>query len=512
MKKTLLHGEDARLQLKKGIDKLADMVKVTLGPKGRNIILHTEPYNPIITNDGVTIAREVKSSNDVENAGMKIIREAASKANDAAGDGTTTAVLLTQTLIEFGMQALAVGGDAVKIRSDLQTAVKAVIESLKSEVVTANDLESLINIATISCGDAELGKLVAETVFKVGQDGIVTLEDYSQPETVNELTEGLRVSGGYISPFFITNRGLQEAIYEDTPIVVTDQTLSTGEEMLKLMQVAKNAGHKSLVVVASDISGGAFAFAIANSSIFPCLPVRVVGFGEMGEGYLRDIAAVTGATFITNKDGRKILDFTEPELGKADKIVANKNDTTILSTAGNTQARIEELEGQLKNAKEYEAESLKERIAKLKSAIGVIKVGGITDTERIERKLRVEDAINATKAAMTDGVVAGGGSALYRASKTVDNFIMLKACIAPIMQLATNSSITLDREELKIIEKDKSKTIDFRTGELVDAFAAGIIDPLKVVVSAIENATSTASLLLTAEGIYSERADTSEKI
>jgi len=512
MSKQLLYSNEARLQLKKGIDNLANMVKVTLGPKGRNVILHTEPYNPIISNDGVTIAREIKSDDPVENAGMKLIRESASKTNDSAGDGTTTAVILTQAIIEQGMQALASGQDAVRIKAEIEADTKTMIDAIKKEVITAEDIDSLINIATISCGNPELGKIVADTVFKVGKDGLVTLEDNVMTDTTAEITEGLKVSGGYISPFFVTNRGLQEAIYEDVPIVVTDQSLTTGEEMLRLLQTAKDAGFKSLVVIAGEISGGALAFAIVNHNVFKTLPVRVVGFGEMGEGYLRDIASVTGATFITTKDGRKIKDFTAPEFGKALKVVSNKNDTTILADNLNAEDRIAELEGQLKNAKDYEAESLKERIAKLKSAVGVIKVGGLTDTERIERKLRVEDAINATKAAFNEGVVAGGGSALLRASTKKVGHIMATAVKEPFNQLVKNSSLTLDKSELEEVLTNLNKTINFATGELVNAHLSGIIDPVKVIISALENSASTASLFLTAEGVYSESTDTSERV
>ena len=506
MNSEVTFGEDARVGIKKGIDLVADAVKLTLGPRGRNVIIDTLPYNQLTnTNDGVTIAREIKPKDNLERTGAKLTIEAASKTDDNAGDGTTTTALLAQALATEGMKYLAAGTPAVEIRHRLETATKAVIDSVQSESVAADDLESLINVATISCSDPDIGTKIAKLVDAVGPDGTVTIEDNHLPETTSKITEGMRLNGSLVTPFFITNRGLQEAVWTDTGVFVTDESITNPGEMQRVLETAIQAGKKSLVIIAQDVQGYALQTVIENYArqLFKALPLKVVTFGEVGEGYLRDICAVTAATFISSKDGRKISDLTPPELGHAEKVVATTKDITILGGKGDAKERVKELKTLLSRQVGFDAEGTKERIAKLKSGVGVISVGGTTDTEREERKKRVEDAIKSSRAAREDGVVAGGGAALYRAALTAGYEIMSTACRSPLKQIAYNSGVELSREDLDVVQRKPKLTIDFTTGETVDAWRAGVIDPTKVVINSIRNAVSAASLFLVTEAVIS---------
>lgn len=502
------NGDDARQAIKQGIDIVADTVKVTLGAKGKNVVLDTQPYAPpLVTNDGVTIARELFLKDPYQNIGAKLAREVASKTNDESGDGTTTATVLFQAIVNEGMKVIANGTDTTALRRGIDKAVAAITESVKSEAVMTNKLNDLIATATISCGDPEIGKLVAGVVSKLGSDGLVTLEDNQDATIVSEFLEGLRLRGGYTFPVFVTNQESQQSVFNNVAVIVTNQSLTVGEEMSRIMETVSISGAKECVIIAQSIDGDALITALMNwqQGKFRALPIRVNAYGELGEGMLRDVAAITGATFIDSAEGKRITDITSEDVGHATKIVATKSETTIITEDEDAKkARAKELKAMLKDARDYEKQSLEERIAKLTTGMATIKVGAALDTERQELKLRVEDAVNATKAALGDGIVAGGGSALYRATRELLGYdeagvkIVVAACTRPIELMADNSGIKLDRSDYEQIEIP-GKAIDFNTGQVVDGIKGGIIDPARVVTSTIKNAASAAIMFLTTE-------------
>lgn len=534
-RKAVHTGNQARSEIKTGIDLVADVVKTTLGPRGRNIVLDTDPYRPPLnTNDGVTIARELHSNNEFEEIGCRIVKAVANKTNDVAGDGTTTASLLLQAMTTHGLQQINNGTDPVLLRRGIEKAADAVVNALKDEIVETKDLEALINVATISCGDPEVGKIVAEAVHKVGSEGVVTIEDSESVETSSRIAEGIELRGGIQLPAFITNPARQEADITDVPVFVTDHDLTNGLEVVKIMEACAAKGHKQAAVLANSVVGEAMASCVLNKGQgkFNLIPIKIQALGEQGQAVLRDVAAATGGTFFSRDEGHKLPaatheSFDFDHFGHAERVIASKDRTTILGGAGDVEERIEELEAQLNNlTKAFEKNNLKERIAKLRSGVGVIRVGAVTEAEREERKLRVEDAINASKAALSDGVIAGGGAALYRAARKVQKeknidlstadgsglVAVIKACVEPIKQMALNSGLELDKADLKRVEEDKKLTIDFYTGEVVDAIEAGIIDPSLVTTSAIKNAASEAALFVITEGAVTATEDDSEKI
>jgi chaperonin GroEL len=516
MPRAIKQSDDARQATKRGIDRAADIVKATLGVNGRNVILDTNPYTqPTNTNDGVTILRELEFEDPFENVGLKAIKEAAARTNDVAGDGTTTASVLMQAIVNEGHKAIIAGADPIAIRRGIERGAKDIVNLIKENVTKAKDLQSLISTAIISCGgDTEIGKMVAEIIFESGVEGVVTLEDSPEVETTTEQIAGLKLRGSFNIPNYINVPELQQSVLTDTPVFVTNASVVSGPEMAKIMEVAFSTGKKQVVIIANSIEGDALMTSLKNwvNKKFFALPIRVLAYGDMGEGMLRDVAAITGAKFYDSMTTDNINDLLPEHLGTIQKIVAEKHETTIIANDNaKKEARIKELQAQVKATnRQFEQESLKERIAKLNNALFTIKVGGQTDTERQERKLRIEDAINATKAALIDGVVSGGGSTLYRSSVKIttdltgDELIgfkaVLKACQEPIEQMARNGSIRLDRSDLKAIEKN-NMAIDFRTGEVVKAFEYGIIDPVKVVISGLENAASGAALFLTTEAV-----------
>lgn len=538
MYRDIQQGTEARKRIKAGIDKVADTVKVTLGVRGRNVILDTNPYtSPINTNDGVTIVREIVLEDRFENIGAKIVKEVAGRTNDTAGDGTTTASVLLQAIVNEGTKLIESGLDPVFVRRGIEKAAKDVVAIVLEQAKKATDLDTLISTARISCGDSDLGKLVAECVEKAGAEGVVTLEDNPENETIAEGLEGLRLRGSFTIPHFINVPELQQALYNDVPVFVTNMNITLADEMIRIMEAANMKRKKEVVIIANSIESDALLTAAKNTveKRFNVLPIRVLAYGDMGEGMLRDVAAITGATFYDSALGKAITDMTADDLGHIKKIVADKHHTTVITDDEERKAdRVKELKAQINATdRSFEQESIKERIAKLNSAMFTIKVGGQTDTERQERKLRIEDAINATKAALTDGVVTGGGSTLYRAAKaaaakiadTYATYVsvaqtdesagymaVLKACEEPIEQMARNSSIKLDRTDLKAI-LNKKQAIDFTNGEVVNAFEVGIIDPVKVVTSTIENAASGAALFLTTEAaVVLQEAQKEEQI
>lgn len=528
-------GDAARTKIKAGIDLVANSVKKTLGPRGRNFVLDTDPYrNPLNTNDGVTIAREIHSKNEFEEIGVRIVKAVANKTNDVAGDGTTTASVLLQAMTTHGLQQINNGADPVLLRRGIEKAADAVVKALEDEIVETKDLDALINVATISCGDEVIGKIVAEAVHKVGADGVVTIEDAEEEETSSRISEGIELRGGIQLPAFITNPARQEADISNVPIFVTDHDLTNGLEVVKIMEACAAEGFKQAAVIANSVSGEAMASAVINKAQgkFTLIPIKVMALGEQGQGVLRDMAAATGGRFFARDEGNKLPatmndNFNFDDFGMADRVIASKDRTTILGGEGDKDARIAELEAQHANlTKAYEKNMMKERIAKLRSGVGVIRVGAVTESEREERKLRVEDAINAAKAALSNGVIAGGGAALYRAAQKVHHdkkidlstedgnglMAVIKACYEPIKIMAQNSGLELDKADLKRVEEDKKLTINFYNGEVVDAFEAGIIDPSLVTVSAVRNAASEAALFVITEGAVTATDDDSEKI
>lgn len=514
----ILQGQEARAAIKEGIDLFANVIGKTLGPRGRNVVLDTNPYAPpLVTNDGVTIARELQGTTPASQIGAKLAREVASKTNDVAGDGTSTATVLFRAIVAEAMKALSTDADAVAVRAGIEAAAEAVVEAVEGAKTNVDDLHSLTAIATISSGSTQLGELVGKVVHELGADALVTIEDSPEADTRSEVSEGLELRGGIQSPRFIADPAKQQTVMERVPVFVTNHAITTGLEAVKLMEAASGRGFKHAVLIASSIDGEALATCFENwvQGKFQLLPLRVAGFGPIGEEALRDVAAVTGGRFFDRQfdklpTGRD--DFFAPEFfGEAGRVVATRDKVTVLDGAGDKDARIAEVEAQLETLRDYEADSAKERIAKMRSGVGRIYVGGVTDTERGERKLRLEDAVNATKAALSSGVVPGGGTALYRAAHEInaDNLMssdflagfnaVKLACNAPLKQMAANGSFSLDRHLLQELDEEPESAVDWKTGELVNAMKSGVIDPTRVVTAALSNAASAAAMFVVTE-------------
>lgn len=510
--------DDALRRLKIGVDALAEAVKRTMGVRGKSFSLDTNEFaKPITTNDGVTIARNFKRKDRVENNGVKRLREAAEKTNDNAGDGTTTTMILMQSIIDEGYKAIAAGADGIPLREGIAKGASNIVNYLATERVKADDHDSLAAVATISSRDPQIGDLIATVVEKAGKDGVITLEDRDDDDTIYEQLEGLKLRGGFLGEFFINLPERRQTVFGDVPIIVTNRNVTMGAEMGKIMETVAAAGKKEAVLIANGVDGDALATVVANwqKNIIKVLPLRVLTYGETGEGAVRDVAAVTGATYFDEHEQKSLLDLEVGDLGRAARTVTDKHETLIICNVNELKdKRIKELKAALTNAKAFEAESLRERIAKLQSTLFTIKVGGRTDTERGELKTRVDDAVKAAKAALEDGVVAGGGSALYRAVEAqakpdittdegIGEQVVYKAALAPIKQMAHNSGYMLDKGDLKAI-KNKKKAINFKTCEVVDAYKDGILDPLKVVKECITNAASGAGIFLTLGGVVVE--------
>jgi chaperonin GroEL len=518
------------LEWKKGLDLVADTVKHTLGVKGKSIALDTDPYGRLtITNDGVTIARNISHADREKNIGVKLIKEAAEKTNDNAGDGTTSTMLLMQAIVDAGMKAIASGADGIDLRKGIQKATRQMVKYLQTERVDATDLDSLAAVATISCRDPKIGRMIAEVTTKAGKEGIVTIEDRMESDTVFDRQEGLKLTGGFLSEEYINLPQRQQVVFNDPLILTTTRVLSLGEEMGKIMEIVANAGKKEAVIIANGIEGAALMTSFINwkKQAIYVLPIRVITYGDLGLGMLKDVAAITDATFLDENEPKTFFDLTLNDFGHAKKIVVDRHSTTVIADDSALKTdRLKELKTALKNEAltPFERENLEHRVAKLNSAMFTIKVGGKTDTERNELKTRVDDAVKAAKAALEDGVVAGGGSALLRArakQKTPDitnnegigEKLIHDACQRPIEQMAENSRIRLDRSDFEAIEGDKKKTIDFTTGKVVDAFEGGIIDPLKVVTESLSNAASQAGIFLTLNaGVILEEPEKPEQI
>ena len=520
MAKSILYGEDARKALQAGVDKLADTVKVTLGPKGRNVVLDRNFGAPLITNDGVTIAKEIELDDPFENMGAQLVKEVATKTNDIAGDGTTTATVLAQALINEGMKNVTSGAKPMVIRKGMKKAVDAAIEAVKSNSQKVNGSSDIARVATVSSGDEFIGNLIAEAMEKVSADGVITVEESKTANTYSEVVEGMQFDRGYITPYMATDTDKMEAVLDDPFILITDKKISNIQDLLPLLEQIVQTG-KKLLIVAEDIEGEALTTIILNKlrGTFTCVAVKAPGFGDRRKEMLRDIAILTGGEVITDELGLELKDTQLTQLGTAHQVKVTKENTIIVDGAGNKEmiaARVAQIRGQLETTtSDFDREKLQERLAKLAGGVAVIKVGAATEVEMKEQKLRIEDALASTKAAVEEGIVAGGGVALINAASAVEAIvdtvdgdertgvnIVLKALEAPMRQIARNSGIAGSVIVDKIKNSGKANYgFDAYNEEYTDMISAGIVDPAKVTRSALENAASIASMVLTTESL-----------
>ncbi len=520
MAKTILHGVDARNALQAGIDKLADTVKITMGPKGRNVVLDKKYGAPLITNDGVTIAKEIELEDGAENMGAQLVKEVATKTNDAAGDGTTTATLLAQALIREGMKNVAAGANPMVLRKGISKAVDKAVESLIKNSKKVNGSLDIARVGAISAGDEVTGKLIADAMEKVTSDGVITVEESKSAETYCEVVEGMQFDRGYISPYMVTDTDKMEAVIDDAFLLITDKKISNIQDLLPLLEQIVKAGMK-LVIVAEDIEGEALTTLILNKlrGTFNCVAVKAPGFGDRRKEMLRDIAILTGGQVITSELGLELKDVTLAELGRARQVKVTKDNTIIVDGAGDPAeiaARVAQIRASIETTtSEFDKEKLQERLAKLAGGVAVIKVGAATEIEMKEKKLRIEDALNATKAAVEEGIVCGGGVAFLNTIKDVKTLlstvdgdektgvkIVLKALEEPVRQIANNAGF----EGAVVIDKIVSRNrfgygFDAYSEKFVDMFEVGIIDPTKVSRCALQNAASVASTVLTTEAL-----------
>ena len=526
MAKQIKFDEEARQELKKGIDKLANAVRVTLGPKGRNVILDKGYGAPTITNDGVTIAKEIELENKFENMGAELIKEVAEKTGDVAGDGTTTAVVLAQAMVEEGLKNVTAGSDPLAIKRGIDKAVKATIEALNKIKKPVKTKKEIAQVATISSEDESIGNLIADIMEEVGKDGVITVEESQTFGVSKELVEGLQFDKGYISPYMVTNAERMEAEYKEPYILITDQKISAINDILPLLEKLIQSGKKELVIIADEVEGEALATLVVNKlrGIFHALAVKAPGFGDRRKEMLEDIATVTGGKVISEEVGLKLENVEINMLGEADKIIATKENTTIVGGKGNKseiEKRIKQIKMQIeKSDSEFDKEKLQERLAKLAGGVAVIKVGAATETEMKYKKFKIEDALSATRAAIEEGIIPGGGAALIKAIYTMDNFvkgdlseeerigvnIVKKALESPLRQMAENAGIkdiSIMVEDIKDISNTtigydftKVDSKDLKKGR-TDMIKDGIVDPLKVARAALQNAASMASVFLT---------------
>ena len=531
MAKQVIYGEELKKKLQKGVDTVANAVKVTLGPRGRNVILDKGFNGPTITNDGVSIAKEIFLKDKFENMGAEIIKEVAQKTNEVAGDGTTTATVLTQALFNEGLKQTTMGINSMAVRTGMEHAAADVVEALKAMATQITSLDEIKQVATISAESAELGEKIAETIDKVGKDGVVTVEESQSFGIETELTEGMEFDKGYVSPYMVTNHERMEAEYKNAQLLITDKKISSVQEILPLLEKIAATGKKELVIIADDIEGEALATFVVNKlkGGFSVLAIKAPGYGDRKKEVLTDIAVTTGAQVITEDMGLKLENTELSQLGRADRIVSTKDKTTIVGGAGEKPAiteRISALKAQLdQTTSKFDKEKLSERIAKLAGGVAVIRVGAATETEMKYLKLKIEDAVNATKAAIEEGIVPGGGTSLARAASIVEKNLMtkkdlsreeligynivLKALEVPLKQIADNTG---KHDGAVIVEKVKqaggNAGYDAAKGEMVDdMIKAGIIDPVKVERSSVQHAVSAAAILLTTEAAVADEPE-----
>ena len=526
MAKDIIFGEDARKALQSGIDKLANTVKITLGPKGRNVVLDKKYGAPLITNDGVTIAKEIELDDPFENMGAQLVKEVATKTNDAAGDGTTTATLLAQALVREGMKNIAAGANPMVLKKGMDQAVDTAVETIVANSKKIEGSDEIARVGAVSAADENIGKLIAEAMEKVTADGVITLEESKTAETYSEVVEGMQFDRGYIAPYMVTDTDKMEAVLDDAYILITDKKISNIQEILPLLEQIVKAG-KKLLIIAEDVEGEALSTLIVNKlrGTFTCVAVKAPGFGDRRKEMLQDIAILTGGQVISSELGLELSETTMEQLGRARQVVVQKENTIIVDGAGNSddiKARVGQIKSQIENTtSDFDREKLQERLAKLSGGVAVIKVGAATEVEMKEKKLRIEDALAATKAAVEEGIVAGGGTALINAmpavKKLVDKLsgdektgaqIVYKALEEPVRQIAVNAGL----EGSVIIDKIiRSRKVGYGfnayTSEYVDMIPAGIVDPTKVTRSALHNAASVASMVLTTESLVADKKD-----
>ncbi len=526
MAKIIKYDEDARRALERGVNAVADTVKVTLGPKGRNVVLDKKFGSPLITNDGVTIAKEIELDDPFENMGAQLVKEAATKTNDVAGDGTTTATLMTQAIVREGMKNVVAGANPMIMKKGIKKAVDAAIKAIAANSQKINGSEDIARVAAISSGDEEIGKLIAEAMEKVSNDGVITVEDSKTAETYSEVVEGMQFDRGYISPYMVTDTEKMEAVIDDALILITDKKISAIQDLLPLLEQIVQAGRK-LVIVAEDIEGEALTTLLVNRlrGTFTCVAVKAPGFGDRRKEMLKDIAILTGGEVISDELGLDLKETTIAQLGRAKQVKVSKENTIIVGGEGSTdeiKARIAQIKAAIEvTTSDFDREKLQERLAKLAGGVAVIKVGAATETEMKEQKLRIEDALNATRAAVEEGIVAGGGvayvNAIAEVSKIISSVdgdektgvkIIMKALEEPVKQIAANAGI----DGSVVLEKIKNSRkvgygFDAYNEVYTDMIKSGIVDPTKVNRSALEKAASVASMLLTTEALVADKKE-----
>ena len=526
MAKEIIFGEEARKALQTGIDKLANTVKITMGPKGRNVVLDKKYGAPLITNDGVTIAKEIELEDPFENMGAQVVKEVATKTNDAAGDGTTTATLLAQALVREGMKNIAAGANPMVVKKGIEKAVAAAVESIRADSKKVSGSADIERVATISAGDASIGKLIAEAMEKVTHDGVITIEESKTAETYSDVVEGMQFDRGYITPYMVTDTDKMEAVIDDAYILITDKKISSIQEILPLLEEIVQNG-KKLVIIAEDVDGDALSTLLVNRlrGTFTCVAVKAPGFGDRRKEMLQDIAVLTGGVVISSDLGYELKDTHMGMLGRAHQVKVTKENTIIVGGMGDRSAidsRVAQIRAEIANTtSDFDRDKLQERLAKLAGGVAVIRVGAATEVEMKEKKLRIEDALSATKAAVEEGIVAGGGTVLVNAipavAKLLDSVegdektgvnIVLKALEEPVRQIAANAGL----EGSVIVDKimnsgKKGYGFDAYSEVYCDMVPAGIVDPTKVTRSALQNAASVAAMVLTTESLVADKPE-----
>lgn len=526
MSKVISYGEDARKSLLAGIDKLANTVKITMGPKGRNVVLDKKFGAPLITNDGVTIAKEIELPDPFENMGAQLVKEVAVKTNDAAGDGTTTATLLAQALVREGMKNVTAGANPMVLKKGISRAVETAVNAVIANSKKVSCSDDIARVATVSSDDEFVGKLIAEAMEKVSSDGVITIEESKTAETYSEVVEGMQFDRGYLSPYMVTDTDKMEAVIDDALLLITDKKISSIQEILPLLEQIVQNGQK-LVIIAEDVEGEALSTLLLNKlrGTFTCVAVKAPGFGDRRKEMLRDIAILTGGDVITSDLGLELKDTTMEQLGRAKQVKISKENTIIVDGAGSSEMikdRVNQIRAQLEEStSEFDKEKLQERLAKLAGGVAVIKVGAATEIEMKEKKLRIEDALSATKAAVEEGIVAGGGTALINAIPAVKELvdacegdertgakIVLKALEEPVRQIAANAGIDGSVIVNTLLTSGKiGYGFDAAKEEYTDMIEAGIVDPTKVTRSALQNAASVAAMVLTTESLVTDDKD-----
>ena len=525
MSKLIKRGEDARKALETGVNQLADTVKVTLGPKGRNVVLDKKFGAPLITNDGVTIAKEIELDDPFENMGAQLVKEVSTKTNDVAGDGTTTATLLAQSIIGEGLKNLAAGANPIVMKKGVAKAVEAAVASIKNDSQKVNGTDDIARVGAVSSGDGEIGKLIAEAMEKVSADGVITIEESKTSETYSEVVEGMMFDRGYISPYMATDMEKMEAVVDDAYILITDKKISVIADILPLLEQLVQSG-KKMVVIAEDVEGEALSTLLVNRlrGTLNVVCVKAPGFGDRRKEMLQDIAILTGGQVISEELGYELKNADFSMLGRARQVKVTKENTVIVDGAGDSQAikdRVAQIRSQIGvTTSDYDKEKLQERLAKMAGGVAVIKVGAATETEMAEKKLRIEDALNATKAAVEEGIVAGGGVVFVNAIPAVEKLveelegdektgarIIAKALEAPVRQIAANAGLDGSVVLENVKKSDKGVGFDAYKEEYVDMISAGIVDPAKVTRSALENAASVAAMVLTTESLVADKPE-----